>query len=151
MAKETHGHRKRKHNNGSKKHWDGTYGSWREMKRRCLDLSRPDFQFYGAVGVQVCPQWLVKPGGFEQFLRDLGPRPEGHSLDRINPYGHYEPGNCRWREALANSTDNRNAYGQYESYAEDLEADSLFTIQPKWPELSVILAPLKSDDEEWPF
>jgi hypothetical protein len=148
MPAKTHGHRRSKDDNGKRQKWDGTYGSWREMKRRCLDPSRPDFRYYGSIGIQVCPQWLANPGGFEQFLADLGPRPEGYSLDRIDPDGHYEPGNCRWREALANSADNRRATG--DPYGGPPDDEQL--IIPKWPELVVFIDQLKSDDEEeWPF
>lgn len=149
MSRATHGHRKRVDKDGKRRKWDGTYGSWREMKRRCLDPGRPDFRYYGAIGVQVCPQWISKPGGFEQFLQDLGPRPEGHSLDRLDAYGHYEPDNCRWREIGANAADNRRAT-QY--YHQDFYADEEDPyVEPKWPELVVIVQQWKPDNQDWPF
>lgn len=118
------------------------------MKRRCLDPRRPDFKYYGALGVQVCPEWLIRPGGFDRFLQDLGPRPEGHTLDRIDSYGHYEPDNVRWRLALANSADNRRAHWNYEAYGPP--PDDLCVVEPKWPELRVLIDAYNSTQQSSP-
>lgn len=145
-------HGRRGGSNQGKRVWDPTYGSWREMKRRCLDPKRPDFKYYGALGVQVCPQWLAKPGGFIQFLADVGARPEGHTLDRIDPYGHYEPDNVRWRPTLENSSDNRRARWDYDAYGPP--PDDAFRVEPKWPELVVVVELYQSpqsDLDEMPF
>ena len=77
-----------KHGHASSGKNSPTYISWRAMKERC----RPDKQ-YGKLGISVCERWQAS---FVTFLGDMGPRPEGHELDRINPLGNYEPGNCRW-------------------------------------------------------
>ena len=65
------------------------------MKRRCLNPRTPNFKYYGALGVQVCDQWLTD---FGAFLAEVGLRPSPrHSLDRWpNSHGNYEPGNVRW-------------------------------------------------------
>ena len=70
-----------------------TYRSWQKMKERCLNPKSNRFQIYGERGIVICNRWI---NSFENFLEDMGDRPEGKSLDRINPNGNYEPRNCRW-------------------------------------------------------
>lgn len=69
------------------------YRSWRSMIDRCSNPKMPNWQYYGGRGIRVCDAWRTS---FEQFLAHLGPRPAGHTLDRIDSDGHYEPGNVRW-------------------------------------------------------
>lgn len=70
------------------------YACWTNMLQRCLNPRKKEYKSYGAIGVQVCPQWCEK---FENFLEDVGRAPADNPyIDRINPYGHYEPGNVRW-------------------------------------------------------
>lgn len=72
-----------------------TYLSWSSMCQRCTNSRRKDYISYGGRGICVFPGWLGR-GGFAQFLLDVGERPPNTSLDRIDPDGHYEPGNVRW-------------------------------------------------------
>jgi hypothetical protein len=74
------------------------FQTWRSMLDRCYDIERcTAFPHYGAVGVSVCSRWMIKGGkGFQKFLADMGPRPVGMTLDRINPFKNYFKANCRW-------------------------------------------------------
>ena len=72
------------------------YPTWHNMIARCTDPARPDYQRYGGRGIGVCARW-VGPDGLASFIADVGQRPgPGHSLDRIDNDGNYEPGNVRW-------------------------------------------------------
>lgn len=70
-----------------------TYSSWQSAKTRCFNPNAPNYARYGERGITMCQRWAES---FEAFRDDMGERPEGTSLDRINPNGHYEPANCRW-------------------------------------------------------
>jgi hypothetical protein len=63
------------------------------MHERCRDPRNASFRYYGGRGITVCERWQ----DFENFLADMGERPSlDHSIDRRDPAGNYEPGNCRW-------------------------------------------------------
>lgn len=76
-----------------------TYRSWESMKHRCKNPKYGDFHRYGGRGITYCKEWE----SFENFLRDMGERPSGKTLDRINGDGNYEPANCRWATAVEQS------------------------------------------------
>lgn len=84
-----------------------TYNSWEAMKNRCLNPNHDKYDYYGGRGITICAAWTSKTG-FVTFLRDMGARPEGMTLDRIDPDGHYEPLNCRWADAKTQASNKRN-------------------------------------------
>jgi hypothetical protein len=70
-----------------------TYTSWSSMITRCENKNRESWERYGGRGIKVCERWR---SSFVKFVEDMGEKPEGYSIDRINPDGNYEPSNCRW-------------------------------------------------------
>jgi len=71
----------------------GAYRSWRSMKERCYVKSCIEYERYGGRGIEVCERWR---NSFENFLEDMGERPEGYSIERKDFNGNYEPSNCCW-------------------------------------------------------
>lgn len=84
-----------------------TYKTWIMMKSRCENHNYDRYADYGGRGIRVCPEWSKS---FTAFLRDMGERPEGRSLDRIDTNGDYTKNNCRWateKEQSRNKRTNR--------------------------------------------
>lgn len=103
-----------------KEHWNSfsrthgktktpTHRSWMSMVTRCTQRGTPGWKRYGGRGIRICKRWTGKKG-FENFLKDMGHRPTGLTLDRKRVNGNYTPRNCRWatkRQQANNTSRNR--------------------------------------------
>jgi len=96
----THGHSKAP--SGSAEH--STYGIWTGMRARCNNPKSKTYRNYGGRGIKVCARWN---DSYEHFLEDMGLRPDGMQIDRIDNNKGYEPGNCRWVTNITNSRNTR--------------------------------------------
>ncbi len=109
----------------AKKHgktYTRSYITWVNMKTRCLNLNNDRYKDYGGRGIRICKKWML----FEGFYEDMGERPEGLTLERIDNNGNYELGNCKWsnpREQANNTRTNRI-----------LKHDGLFLTVAQWEE-----------------
>jgi hypothetical protein len=83
---------------------DQDYSIWTSMKSRCNNPNDKDYAYYGGKGVKVCQKWQ---DSFEDFMKDMGPRPKGFTIERLNNDGNYEPRNCKW-VSRADQSRNRN-------------------------------------------
>lgn len=81
-----------------------TYKCWSHMLARCNRTKAVNFKYYGGRGISVCDRWMI----FENFLSDMGERPKGLQLDRIDNSKGYEPGNVRWATRIVQAQNKRN-------------------------------------------
>ena len=88
---------------------DPLYRLWIRIKRRCYDTKAHNYRWYGAVGVTMWEPWLNDAGAFIAYIEaELGPRPSPkHSIDRIDPFGNYEPGKLRWATPVEQARNTR--------------------------------------------
>lgn len=106
-----------------------TYESWCHMHQRCSNPNTQQYKWYGGRGISVDPDWT----SFPQFLADMGERPEGTSLDRINPNENYTANNCRWSVATTGRRRNTPMIGT-QTVAEYATANGLkyHTAYQRW-------------------
>lgn len=82
-----------------------TYNSWQSMRQRCTNKNARAYKNYGGRGIRVCERWL---NSFDNFLEDMGERPEDKTLGRINNDGSYTSKNCRWESPAQQGKNSRH-------------------------------------------
>lgn len=93
------------------------YDTWSNMVSRCYNTNSPAFPDYGGRGIKVYSKWQSSPESFYKWIElNLGARPKGYSLDRINVYGNYEPGNLRWASSEEQVNNRRTVLLSEEEY-----------------------------------
>ena len=80
-----------------------TYRVWICMKKRCFNPKTNVYHLYGGRGITICDRWMT----FDNFLADMGEKPEKLTIERINNDGNYEPGNCKWATQLEQNLNTR--------------------------------------------
>lgn len=111
LGREILAKRSKTHGFASRGHVSATYKIWNNMITRCTNPRRAQWGDYGGRGITVCERWR----SFENFLADMGERPDGKSLDRRDANGNYDPENCSWATRTEqNRNTRRNRFVQYQ-------------------------------------
>lgn len=106
----------------------GAYKSWLAMNTRCSNKNSKRYNDYGGRGVVVCERWSESDGiGFRNFLEDMGERPDGMTLDRIDVNGNYEPSNCRWA-TLKEQANNKRTSLLFQCKGKDLSIKEIASL-----------------------
>lgn len=99
-----------RHGHCSNLQYSPTYHSWQAMLSRCRYADRDIERKYAKRGISVCDRWRV----FENFLEDMGERPNGKTLDRVDVNADYGPDNCRWATPTEQARNRRNTKLNYD-------------------------------------
>ena len=81
------------------------YSTWQGILSRCERPETAGYEYYGGRGISICARWRLD---FLNFVEDMGPRPVGYSIERINVNGNYEPANCKWADAQEQAYNKQN-------------------------------------------
>lgn len=105
------------------------FGVWRDMRNRCYNPNREQYKYYGAKGVRICDEWRDDYSKFREWALENGYDENAPysqcTIDRINPFGDYEPSNCRWVDAKTQAQNRRRDYVRRNNVTEDtLAADA---------------------------
>jgi hypothetical protein len=103
-----------RHGKSRRNAWAPEYYSWASMVQRCTNPARINYHLYGGRGIAVCDRWLHS---FDAFLADMGNRPKGTSLGRVDPDGDYCLANCEWQSYRLQNRSRRNNKLSHEAAA----------------------------------
>lgn len=131
--------------------------TWASMLRRCTYSWDQAYPSYGGRGIKVCDRWRKS---FYSFIEDMGEKPAGMTLDRIDNNGNYEPGNCRWATAKTQTRNRRNTRrltygGETRSLTEWAETKgiSIATIRSRlrwgWSDEAALSTPTEGRQRKW--